>query len=129
MKDRRYYSVSYDERNYPEIVRLRLMCGGIVAYGRWEAIKQLLFDAEGSIDIRNPMNRELLKHELDFTDDEELKAFLDACVDVGLLVIEYPSSSEALISSDEVSKGLKYRKDQAARGKKGGNAKAAKKQS
>lgn len=127
MKANRYYSVSFDERNYPEIMRLRMMCGGIVAYGRWEALKQILYDAEGQIDIKESLTRQLLLHELDFDSDEDLTNFIQACIRLGLLIQEFPNDRQVLISSNEVSVGIAYKRKQAKSGKKGGQMKAANK--
>lgn len=124
MKDRRYYTVSFDERNYPEILKLRLKCGGIVAYGRWEALKQILYDADGGINISDELIRMLLKRELEFDSDDELDGFLKACLDLELLFVEFPDNAQAIIQSKEVLEGISFKRRKAESGRKGGKAKA-----
>ena len=72
MQEKRYYSVSYDERNYPEIRLLRNMAGGLIAYARWEVLKQLLYSFDGCIALDDQNVVPLVMDELEFKTKEEL---------------------------------------------------------
>ncbi len=125
MEDKRYYSVSYDERNYPEIALLR-QYGGYEAYGRWEALKQLLFCFDGCLVVEKKTVKSLVKHELDFSSDTDLDEYLDACVECGLL--DGPALERGNIIAPEVAEAVAYRKACSEAGKKSGEARRKKKE-
>ena len=122
MEANRYYSVSFDERNYPSVKKLRRRCGGIIAYGRWEALKQLLFDADGRLAADDPDIVGLIIDELEFGSREEYDRFIQACIDFGLIDSAMFREAGSIISP-EVAETLEYRRKQAEFGKKGGRPK------
>lgn len=126
MQDKRYYSVSYDERNYPEIRLLRNMAGGLIAYARWEVLKQLLYSFDGCIALDDANVVPLVMDELEFKTQEELTKYLDACKACKL--IDWDALSRGSIVSYEVAGHLAFVQEQAERGKKGAEARAKKKQ-
>ena len=126
MRDKRYYSVSFDERNYPEVLLLRARCGGMAAYGRWEALKQLLFSMGGTLSATSDAACELMARELD-VEAYELPEFLEACADCRLL--DEGALGRGLVVAPEVSEHLDFIAEQAERGRKGGAAKKAKAES
>ncbi len=118
MQDKRYYSVSYDERNYPEIRLLRNMAGGLIAYARWEVLKQLLYSFDGCIALDDANVVPLVMEELEFETKEELTKYLDACKACKL--IDWDALSRDSIVSYEVAEHLAFIQEQSERGKKGG---------
>ena len=122
MEDKRYYSVSYDERNYPEIALLR-QYGGYEAYGRWEALKQLLFCFSGCLAVEKDAIRLLVRRELDFDSDAALDDYLRVCAEYGL--VDRSALDRGKIIAPEVADAIAFRLDQAERGKKGGRPKKA----
>lgn len=122
MEDKRYYSVSYDERNYPEIALLR-QYGGYEAYGRWEALKQLLFCFSGCLAVEKDAIRLLVRRELDFDSDAALDGYLRTCAEYGL--VDRSALDRGKIIAPEVADAIAFRLDQAERGKKGGRPKKA----
>lgn len=118
MQDKRYYSVSYDERNYPEIRLLRNMAGGLIAYARWEVLKQLLYSFDGCIALDDVNVVPLVMEELEFKTQEELTRYLDACRACKL--IDWDALERGSIVSYEVAEQLAYLAEQSERGKKGG---------
>ena len=122
MEDKRYYSVSYDERNYPEIALLR-QYGGYEAYGRWEALKQLLFCFSGCLAVEKDAIRLLVRRELDFDSDAALDDYLETCTEYGLL--DRSALDRGNIIAPEVADAIAFRLEQAEKGKKGGRPKKA----
>lgn len=118
MQDKRYYSVSYDERNYPEIRLLRNMAGGLIAYARWEVLKQLLYSFDGCIALDDANVVPLVMDELEFKTKEELTKYLDACRACKL--IDWDALSRDSIVSYEVAEHLAYLEERSEVGKKGG---------
>lgn len=126
MQDKRYYSVSYDERNYPEIRLLRNMAGGLIAYARWEVLKQLLYSFDGCIALDDDNVVPLVMDELELKTQDELEAYLDSCRACKL--IDREAYSRNMVISPEVIKTLEYITKQSDRGKKGAEARAKKQQ-
>lgn len=118
MQDKRYYSVSYDERNYPEIRLLRNMAGGLIAYARWEVLKQLLYSFDGCIALDDDAVVPLVMSELEFETQEELTAYLDACRACKL--IEREAYTRGMVISPEVIDTIEYLAERSEAGKKGG---------
>lgn len=117
MEANRYYSVSYDEHSYPAVKRLQRHCGGIVAYGRWEVLKQLLLDAGGVLNADDTSEFAFIAEELQ-TDEAGLAAFCSQAAKLGLLSEE--ALLRGLIISQEIADLLAYKKQQAEHGKRGG---------
>lgn len=118
MQDKRYYSVSYDERNYPEIRLLRNMAGGLIAYARWEVLKQLLYSFDGCIALDDENVVPLVMDELEFKTKEELTKYLDACRACKL--IDREAYTRDMVISPEVAEQLAYLSERSEAGKKGG---------
>lgn len=126
MQDKRYYSVSYDERNYPEIRLLRNMAGGLIAYARWEVLKQLLYSFDGCIALDDENVVPLVMAELEFTTKEELTEYLDACRACKL--IDWDALSRDSIVSYEVAEHLEFLENKSEAGKASAEARRKKKQ-
>lgn len=126
MQDKRYYSVSYDERNYPEIRLLRNMAGGLIAYARWEVLKQLLYSFDGCIALDDENVVPLVMDELEFKTKEELTKYLDACRACKL--IDREAYTRGMVISPEVIGTIEYIAKQSDRGKKGAEARSKKRQ-
>lgn len=126
MQDKRYYSVSYDERNYPEIRLLRNMAGGLVAYARWEVLKQLLYSFDGCIALDDENVVPLVMEELEFKTKEELTKYLDACRACKL--IDWDALERGSIVSYEVADQLEYLQNKSEAGKASAEARRKKKQ-
>lgn len=118
MQDKRYYSVSYDERNYPEIRLLRNMAGGLIAYARWEVLKQLLYSFDGCIALDDQNVVPLVMDELEFKTKEELTEYLDACRACKL--IDREAYTRDMVISPEVLDTIEYLAERSEAGKKGG---------
>ena len=118
MQDKRYYSVSYDERNYPEIRLLRNMAGGLIAYARWEVLKQLLYSFDGCIALDDVNVVPLVMAELEFETKEELTEYLDVCRACKL--IDREAYTRDMVISPEVAYQLAYLAECREAGKKGG---------
>lgn len=118
MQDKRYYSVSYDERNYPEIRLLRNMAGGLIAYARWEVLKQLLYSFDGCIALDDENVVPLVMEELEFKTKEELTKYLDACRACKL--IDREAYTRGMVVSPEVIDTIEYLAERSEAGKKGG---------
>ena len=82
MKGKRFYSVPYDARNDPVMMRVRLSCGGIVAFGRWQALLGILYDMDGIIDLSDEIMHKVIEAELELK-GEKLDEFIDVLVAVG----------------------------------------------
>lgn len=126
MQDKRYYSVSYDERNYPEIRLLRNMAGGLIAYARWEVLKQLLYSFDGCIALDDQNVVPLVMEELEFKTKEELTEYLDACRACKL--IDWDALSRDSIVSYEVADHLEFLENKSEAGKASAEARRKKKQ-
>lgn len=126
MQDKRYYSVSYDERNYPEIRLLRNMAGGLVAYARWEVLKQLLYSFDGCIALDDENVVPLVMDELEFKTQEELTKYLDACKACKL--IDWDALSRGSIVSYEVADQIEFLQNKSEAGKASAEARRKKKQ-
>ena len=126
MQDKRYYSVSYDERNYPEIRLLRNMAGGLIAYARWEVLKQLLYSFDGCIALDDQNVVPLVMDELEFKTKEDLTKYLDACKACKL--IDWDALSRDSIVSYEVADHLEYLQNKSEAGKTSAEARRKKKQ-
>lgn len=126
MQDKRYYSVSYDERNYPEIRLLRNMAGGLIAYARWEVLKQLLYSFDGCIALDDQNVVPLVMNEMEFKTRQELDDYLDACKTCKL--IDREAYTRNMVISPEVIGTIEYIAKQSDRGKKGAEARSKKRQ-
>ena len=100
MKADRFYSVHYDARHNPKIDLLRDMEGGLIAFGRWIVLLAILYDADGLYDISTKAKRRYLAKELECADDDDLRGFLQSCVECDLI------SGELLEMGHVVSPGV-----------------------
>lgn len=123
MKADRFYSVPYDARSNTKLLMLRNLQGGIVAFGRWQALLGMLYDADGRIDAKNAGARLMLMHELELT-AEELDTFIADCIDCDLLSGEAWEQWQVVMSPG-VLEQLEYRKSRVEAGKMGGRPKKA----
>ena len=118
MDANRFYSVSFDCRNDMKVLALREACGGIAAYGRWQALLGMIYDQNGTIDAApEPMWR-VLQRELEL-DDAGLREFLAACADFGLIDGASWDSSSLIVSHGALEE-IAYRRRKRAAGAKGG---------
>lgn len=124
MKADRFYSVPYDARANTKMLMLRNVQGGIVAFGRWQALLGMLFDADGRIDTKQTGARLMLMHELEFDTAEELDTFISDCIDCQLLSAEAWEQWRTVVSPG-VLEQLEYRRTRAEAGKMGGRPKKA----
>ena len=85
MNANRYFSVPYDGRNDVTIRILRKREGGLVAYGRWVALLGMLYDSDGILQLEKPNVAELLAEELEFSNESELREYLETLADLGLI--------------------------------------------
>lgn len=121
MKADRFYSVPYDARNNTKVLMLRNIQGGIVAFGRWQALLGMLYDQDGRIDTKNAGARLMLQHELELT-AEELDTFIADCIDCQLLSAEAWEQWQ-VVMSPKVLDQIEYHKTRSEAGKMGGRPK------
>ena len=84
LKGNRFYSVPYDARNDPAMKILRLKQGGIVAYGRWQALLGILYDMDGAVDLKDEAAHRMIEAELELKPDR-LDEFVQESVAVKFL--------------------------------------------
>lgn len=117
MEKNRTYPNSYDERNRSDVLKLRARHGGLAAYGRWEATKQLLLDEGGRIDLAQPECRALLRRELEVT-DRKLDEFFNSCAEFGLISDDLYKMG--VLASEDIRETLDYKDKKSSAGKQGG---------
>lgn len=126
MDANRFYSIPYDARNDTAMLKLRRKHGGIVAYGRWQALLGILFDEGGVIDVSDEDNRSMVEDEIELK-GAKFDAFIESCVKFGLLSYEFAEIGR--IGSKGVCAEIEYRsamrEKKRAAGKKGGQASGA----
>lgn len=127
MDANRFYSIPYDARNDTAILKLRKKQGGIVAFGRWQALLGMLFDEGGVIDVNDPDDRKVIRDELELT-EPRFVSFIETCISYGLLSLEMWELGR--IGSKGVCEELEFRvrqrEQKSSAGKKGAAAKKAK---
>lgn len=123
MKADRFYSVPYDARNNTKMLMLRNLQGGIVAFGRWQALLGMLYDQDGRIDTKNTGARMMLQKELELSGDE-LETFISDCIECDLLSGEAWQQWQVVMST-KVLDQIEYHKTRSEAGKMGGRPKKA----
>lgn len=118
MKGNRFYSIPYDARNDPKMKVVRRKCGGIIAFGRWQALLGILYDEDGAIDLSDETMHGVIEEELELKGDK-LDEFIGALVAVGWIGRE-PWERERHVVSGSVYEQLSYKGKQSANGSKGG---------
>lgn len=101
MKGKRFYSVPYDARNDPVMMRVRLTCGGIVAFGRWQALLGILYDMDGIIDLSDEIMHKVIEAELELK-GEKLDEFIDVLVAVGWIDLAMWEMQRKVVSNSVV---------------------------
>ena len=128
MKGDRFYSVPYDARNDPKTMYVRMKCGGIVAYGRWQALLGILYDQDGTIDLSDEAMHKVIEAELELK-GEKLDEFIDVLAAVNVGWIDLTSwKTQRRVTSQSVYEQLHYKDRFSDAGKQGGrgNKKEAK---
>ena len=111
MKGNRFYSIPYDARNDPTMRRLRMRLGGIVAFGRWQALLGLLYDEDGTIDLTDETMHRVIEAELELN-GEKLDDFIQELVAVGWLDgVAWESFGK--VHSRSVAEQIEYQRTQA----------------
>lgn len=127
MDANRFYSIPYDARNDTAMLKLRNKQGGIIAFGRWQALLGMLFDEGGIIDINDPEDKKVIEKEIELK-GIKFDTFIETCIGYGLLSYEMWTfgkiASDGVIREIEFKAKLKLQKSEA--GKKGQEAKRAK---
>ncbi len=127
MDANRFYSIPYDARNDTAMLKLRKKQGGIVAFGRWQALLGMLFDEGGVIDVSDPDDRKVIRDELELT-EPKFVSFVETCISYGLLSPELWEMGR--IGSrgvcEEIEFRARQREQKSSAGKKGAAAKKAK---
>lgn len=123
MKDRQYYSVSFVERNTLKIRELRYRCGGLVAYGRWECLKQILGELGGAIRLDDSIHLSMLIKELDFENGNDLTEYLNNLAELDL--IDSGSYGRGTIISREIVETLEHHENSRKGGLKSAKARAS----
>jgi hypothetical protein len=101
---------------HPKIQMLEDIGGGIVAFGQWVSLLCLLYDADGVIELTDPIRRFLASR----LQTDDLDVFLRACAACDLIDKEMLTAGR--IASNSVCEQLDYYRQKSEAGKKG-NAK------
>ena len=118
MKAKRFFSVPYDARNDPKMRKLRLKCGGIVAFGRWIALLSVLYDEDALIDLSDETMHRVIEAELELN-GSKLDDFIQELVAAGWLdMVAWETQKH--VFSESVKEQLEYERRQAENGAKGG---------
>ena len=118
MKGNRFYSIPYDARNDPKMMLLRMKCGGIAAFGRWQALLGILYDEDATIDVSDETMHRVIEAELELKGDK-LDDFIQELVAVGWLDRD-AWETFGKVHSASVFEQLHYREAQSANGSRGG---------
>lgn len=121
MNANRFYSIPFDARNDTSMLKLRRSQGGLLAFGRWQALLGILFDEGSSIDLNDEDNAVMVASELEFESLEDLREFLDACAKYNLISLA-AWTERSMVISEGVFKELEYRNQKREAGKKSGEA-------
>lgn len=118
MKGNRFYSIPYDARNDPKMKVLRRKCGGIAAFGRWQALLGILYDEDASIDLSDETMHEVIEAELELK-GSKLDDFIEELVSIGWIDAGRWKSERHVVSAS-VYEQLHYKAKQSSNGSKGG---------
>lgn len=113
MKGNRFYSIPYDARNDPTMKWLRRKFGGIVAYGRWQALLGILYDQDGTVDMTDEVMQGIVSEELELK-GSNLDEFVSGLVAVGYLD-KVAWESFGKLHSESVCEQLAFQEGQADR--------------
>lgn len=120
MKGKRFYSVPYDARHTHEMKKLRRKCGGIVAFGQWQALLGILYEQDGVLDLSDEVERKVTEAELELK-GEKLDEFIEALTEAGWVDLTLWKTSQHVVSKG-VADQLSYKKEQSSAGRKGGRS-------
>lgn len=118
MKGNRFYSIPYDARNDPKMKLLRRKCGGIAAFGRWQALLGILYDEDARIDLSDQTMHEVIEAELELK-GAKLDDFIDVLAEVGWVDRGFWEAERHVVSAS-VYEQLHYKEVRSSSGKKGG---------
>lgn len=118
MKGKRFYSIPYDARNDPKMKVVRRKCGGIIAFGRWQALLGILYDEDAVIDLSDEAMHKVVEDELELK-DERLDEFIDVLAAVGWVDLAMWETRRKVISKS-VYEQLDFKGKQSENGAKGG---------
>ena len=113
MKGNRFYSIPYDARNDPNMKWLRRKFGGIIAYGRWQALLGILYDQDGTVDLNDETMRGIVSEELELK-GKGLDEWIKGLVAVGWLD-KVAWESFGKLHSESVCEQLAFQEGQADR--------------
>lgn len=119
MKDAYYFQHDANARHDPKLLMLAKECG-MAGIGRWWCLVEILREQQDYMfDISERHNLKALKHELNFTSDDDFTKFLDELVELCLIRrFEGKIFSHALLN--RMGKLDAVRRARAEGGKKGG---------
>lgn len=118
MNANRYFSVPYDGRNDITVKLLRKREGGLVAYGRWVALLGMLYDADGILQLDRPHVCELLAEELEFSNESDLRGYLETLAELDLIDLTAYRERNHVINAGVV-KEIDYYRAKSEAGKAG----------
>lgn len=124
MDANRFFTHAYDMRHNPKVDLLRDMEGGIAAYGRLNALFEILYDVGGIYDISAKAKRRYLCKELELSGEDDLRGFLQSCAECELLSAELLEMGHVV--SPGVSEQIEYYRTKVEAGKKSGEARRRK---
>ena len=113
MKGNRFYSIPYDARNDPSMKWMRRKFGGIVAYGRWQALLGILYDQDGTIDLSDDVMQGIVEDELELK-GSALADYIQGLVAVGW-IDGLAWESFRKVHSSSVCEQLAFQEDQSNR--------------
>ena len=118
MDANRFFSVPFDNRNDVKMLRIRRRLGGMAAYGRWVALRGMLYDEGGVLDMNDQEMRDITADELELDDVDE---FFTELARIGLIDKELYESVGHVVN-DGVCREIEYRKKKSEAGRKGNEA-------
>lgn len=123
MDPRTFYSVPYGARNTHNMKIVRMRCGGIVAFGRWQALLGILYESDGVVDLSDEITRKVVEAELELK-GKQLDEFIEAVIAVGWVDLTLWRTMQHVVCKG-VTDQLAYKQEQSSNGKKGGRPKKA----
>lgn len=123
MRGGRFYTVPYDARNDPAMRVVRYRCGGIAAFGRWQALLGMLYDQDGLLDLSDRAMYQVVARELELQKANALESYLQVLAEVGFIDRALWEGCRHVVSAS-VTDQLAYRRRQAERasGKRSGES-------
>lgn len=120
----RFFGHAYDMRHNPKVEILMDMEGGIEAYGRWNALLEILYDVGGLFDITAKVRRRFLAKELHLANEDDLRGFLQSCAECELISGELLEIGH--VTNKAVVEQLEYKRAKSEAGRKSGEARRRK---